>query len=142
MTTGLPADMMRRIRMAEDGCWEWRGAKSGVGYGLYYRRRTRALVHRVVYEICRGPIPTGLQIDHLCRVRLCVNPAHMEAVTSRTNTMRGLGVTAINARRTHCPQGHEYTPENTYSYGTKSGRHCRTCNNLWKRQGRRRQTSA
>lgn len=76
------------------GCWLWTGAVCSSGYGTIDIGQTTRLAHRVSYELHRGPIPDGLTTDHLCRVRACVNPAHMEAVTVRENTVRG-----IEARR-------------------------------------------
>jgi len=84
--------------------------------------------HRAVYELAIGPIPEGLTIDHLCRNRRCINPLHMEAVTRKVNTLRGIGPSAMHARQTHCRRGHGFTPSNTY---LRNGmRHCRKCNCL------------
>ena len=91
--------------------------------------------HRVVYEILVGPIPVGLELDHLCRNRACVNPDHLEPVTTRTNLLRGYSPWACRARQTHCKRGHEFTPENTY--GTGDGRrYCRTCRRAHHRESR------
>ena len=106
-----------------DGCWEWIGAKV-YGYGRLSRGRTpdgSQLAHRVVYELMTGPIPEGLTLDHLCRNRGCVRPDHLEPVSLAENTRRGA------AARTHCPQGHEFTPENTYCRPSKVERQCRIC---------------
>lgn len=84
--------------------------------------------HRVVYEQVVGPIPDGLVLDHLCRVRCCCNPDHLEPVTHIENIMRGAGTGAANAVKTHCKNGHEFTVENTYERPT-GGRACRTCTN-------------
>jgi hypothetical protein len=83
-------------------------------------------LHRLTYEALIGPVPAGLHVDHLCRVRECCNPAHLEAVTPRENTLRGLTITAINAAKTHCDSGHEFTPENT-AYRANGTRKCITC---------------
>ncbi|MEV8523231.1 HNH endonuclease [Streptomyces sp. NPDC052000] len=86
--------------------------------------------HRFAYEALRDAIPTGLQIDHLCRTRLCVNPWHMEPVTARVNVRRSLNPAAANARRTECVNGHPFTETNTYTPPGGRGRFCRTCRRL------------
>lgn len=109
-----------------DGCWTWTAGVNTHGYGQYWVKRGRLMVaHRMTYLALVGPIPEGLQLDHLCRNRRCVNPAHLELVTSRENTLRGEGVAAACAKKTHCPQGHPYDLENTYWYRRK--RYCRAC---------------
>jgi len=110
----------------ETACWIWTGS-TNYRYGHLWDGRAKKLrkAHRVSYEIHIGPIPNGLVIDHLCRNILCVNPAHLEAVTIRENTLRGVGPTSINARKTHCNHGHEFTEQNTYR--TAKGRYCVAC---------------
>jgi hypothetical protein len=108
------------------GCTLWIGALFKTGYGKLSKDGKYKRAHRLAYELARGPIPSGLQIDHLCRVRSCVNVAHMEVVTNRQNTLRGVGRTAVNARKTHCLRGHEFTPQNTYRYANNQ-RTCRIC---------------
>lgn len=123
-------------REPNSGCWLWTGGIDKSGYGLtkvYSSDGTRKTVaaHRVLYQMNRGPIPTGLEIDHLCRVRCCVNPAHLEPVTRSVNIRRGLVPEIIRARArliTHCPQDHEYTPENTRIRRGK--RECKICANI------------
>lgn len=107
-----------------DTCWLWTGCKQNAGYGVLAGK----LVHRLSYERHVGPIPEGLTIDHLCRVRLCLNPAHLEAVTLAANVLRGESLPARNARRTHCPQGHPYDQANTYVNPKTGWRMCRVCN--------------
>ncbi|WP_199822320.1 HNH endonuclease signature motif containing protein [Streptomyces albus] len=113
----------------ESGCWVFTGAKIPTGYGLIGYRRKMTYAHRLSYELFFGAIPDGLVIDHVkargCRHRSCVNPRHLQPVTQKTNLRRGNTLAAANAAKTHCPQGHEYTPENTYDYGR--GRVCKTC---------------
>jgi len=107
------------------GCWNWIAGQVGrSGYGAF--RKSRA--HRVAYEMFRGPIPTGLEIDHLCRNRKCVNPWHLEAVTRLINVRRGLAPKVagqFNRNKTHCPRGHPYDDENTRIY--QGRRQCRAC---------------
>ncbi|WP_187280760.1 HNH endonuclease signature motif containing protein [Microbispora sp. CSR-4] len=108
------------------------------GYGQLFTigsadKRSSLLAHRAAYELYFGPIPDGLQLDHLCRVRHCVNPAHLEPVTGQENTLRSPYTMASKwASRTHCGNGHEFTPENTRwkkrsDDPTKKFRRCRAC---------------
>lgn len=107
------------------GCWVWTAALCN-GYGMFGFNGMRA--HRLAYIELVGEIPAGLVIDHLCRNRACVNPAHMEPVTNRENILRGVGIVAQCAAKTHCPKGHPYDEANTWM--SKAGsRHCRTCKN-------------
>jgi HNH endonuclease len=108
-------------------CWIWTGAGSKEGYGRIWLNGGNYGTHRLSYELLVGPIPDGLVIDHLCRNPPCVNPAHLEPVTDRENLHRGVGVVAINAAKTHCPQGHEYDEQNTYHEPGGKGRQCKTC---------------
>jgi hypothetical protein len=95
-----------------DRCWIWTGALvKGYPYVTIGKRKRRA--HRVTYEMLVGPIPDGLTLDHLCRRTSCINPRHLEPVTSKVNILRSEGPGAHNAAKTHCPQGHPYSRENT-----------------------------
>jgi hypothetical protein len=130
VTLGLPERIESKISPEPNsGCWLWDGARFDTGYGKTFIGEKRVLAHRVVYELLRGPIPQGLQIDHLCRVRCCVNPDHMEPVTRVVNVMRGESPIAKNARKTHCLNGHEFSADNTYILKDKS-RLCRACNRV------------
>lgn len=107
-------------------CWLWMGVIKKTGYGEFKVSGRPVLVHRFSYERFVGPIPPGLVVDHLCRVRHCVNPEHLEVVTLGENVLRGEGTTAVNFRKTHCFRGHEFTVANTY-VNTKGARVCRAC---------------
>lgn len=104
---------LRQTSETAGACWLWDGEMKGNGYGRVSVKGKNRLAHRAVYEHLRGPIPDGLVLDHLCRNRACVNPDHLEPVTNAINIMRGVGVGAVNAAKTHCVHGHEFTPENT-----------------------------
>lgn len=110
-----------------DGCWIWHGAKTANGYGVFNTGEKRnCLAHRYAYEATHGPIPEGMQLDHLCRTRPCVRPDHLEVVDNRTNQLRGNSPSGVHARQTHCMHGHEFTAENTYRRKNGS-RECRQC---------------
>lgn len=118
-------DVMRRVTVVGD-CWEWNGPRTEGGYGTAYG----TTAHRWVYRCLIGPIPPGLQLDHVkargCRSRACVNPDHLEPVTCRENLMRGDTVTAARAAQTHCVRGHALDEANTRirPNGTRA---CRAC---------------
>src|ERR1035441_8724960 len=110
-------------------CWPWTGCTSPSGYGTIGVRYKVRRAHVVAYEQLVGPVPDGLELDHLCRVRACCNPAHMEPVTHAENMRRGVAgkVAAIRQRgKAHCPQGHPYDETNTY-VSPRGSRSCRTC---------------
>lgn len=114
-------------------CWNWQGAKLPTGYGHIKVDGREFYTHRLSYELAVGPIPAGLVIDHLCRNTSCLNPAHLEPVTTRENLLRSpVAPAAINAAKTHCKREHEFTTENTL---VRSGgkRVCRTCKAAWDR---------
>lgn len=122
-----------------DGCWLWVGStmKSGYGVSSLPPSSKQGLAHRQVYEMMVGPIPIGLQLDHLCRNRGCVNPSHLEPVTIRTNVLRGIGPTAVNAAKERCRGGHSLRdPANVLTYRNK--RYCRQCHAANEKNRRRR----
>lgn len=111
------------------GCWLWLGATSQ-GYGVFgLGNGVNVRAHCFSYEVERGPIPNGLDLDHLCRIRCCVNPDHLEPVTRAVNVARGLAPSLINnfwRSKTHCPKGHAYTGENL-AVRRNGARYCREC---------------
>ena len=120
-----------------DGCWLWTASRNEKGYGYFAVGRQTTKAHRFAYELFVSPIPIGLTIDHLCRVRNCVNPAHLELVPLRDNILRGVSFTAQNAKVVCCPRGHTYDLFNTVvetKKGNRRSRHCREC----RRQSRNR----
>jgi hypothetical protein len=122
------------IAAGPDDCWLWQGARMTAGYGTINRGgRGGGMVgaHRVAYELTYGPIPEGLDIDHLCRNRLCCNPAHLEPVTRAENIRRGMGRSAVAVRTGRCARGHALEGGNIYvdKHGKRS---CKACRRTWK----------
>lgn len=107
---------------APDECWPWRGYVEKSGYGRFKVAGKPRGAHRVAYALAYGDPPSHLVVDHKCRNRSCVNPAHLEAVTNAVNIARG-----ARGSQTHCKHGHEFTEENTY-FAERGERVCRTCN--------------
>lgn len=122
-------------------CWYWTAALSHANYGVFLWRGVSTGAHRVAWELTHGPVPAGLELDHVCHStdpscvggkaclhRRCVNPAHLEPVTPFVNWQRGQSPHAKDARKTHCAKGHEFTPENTVIYPSRPNqRVCLTC---------------
>ena len=111
------------------GCWEWTGSILRSGYGQFSVASFGSfLPHRVAFHLLVGEVSPDLDVDHLCRNPRCVNPDHLQLVTKRVNTLRGYGPSSENAKKTHCKNGHEFTPENTFYFPSQKGkRTCRTC---------------
>lgn len=127
--------MARVERVTESGCWVFMGGLTTGGYShigvrVAPRQRKQLQGHRVTYEHFRGPIPAGHELDHLCRVKCCVNPAHLQPVLHRENVLRGAGKAADNARKTHCPKGHLYSEHGFIHHKRK--RQCRACKRAWR----------
>ena len=111
-----------------DGCWTWIAYKNCWGYGKFEVDGEATSAHRLAYQLCIGPIPDDLEVDHLCRNPACVNPAHLELVPHAENVRRGDNWSKGWERYvTHCPQGHEYTPDNLVKQGLSNKRKCKTC---------------
>lgn len=108
-------------------CWIWLGCIHKTGYGIFWNRR-HISAHRFSLELALGRSLEYLDADHLCRVRACVNPSHLEPVTNRENVLRGNGPTAINARKNECPKGHPLVAGNLKK-DKRGGRSCRICHN-------------
>jgi hypothetical protein len=119
----LPEKFRARIRVDESGCWHYTGPRTQWGYGVTSGLGDERLAHRVAYALASGPIPSGYQVDHLCRIHRCCNPEHLEAVTPAENRRRSPNAPE---NRTHCPVGHAYDEANTHRF--RDGRRgCRAC---------------
>lgn len=129
---GTPLKQRIRDRISidnETGCWLWTGPLQPNGYAMMGIGRARRYVHRLAYSEWVGPIPAGLDMDHLCRVRKCCNPEHLQPVSRAENIRRGEGpaiLAKINGAKTMCTNGHEFTEENTI-LRRGGGRKCRAC---------------
>ncbi|MFJ3170616.1 HNH endonuclease signature motif containing protein [Streptomyces roseus] len=138
----LPARFWAKVAQEQpSGCWIWTAGLSPDGYGKFSSGGRYVRAHRLAYSTLIGPIPPGLHLDHLCRVRRCVNPAHLEPVTHRENILRGATLPAANAAKTHCPQGHAYDEANTHRE-PDGRRRCRICQRATKAASRARRRAA
>ncbi len=121
----LPVRFWSKVRPQSNGCWLWTAGHNQRGYPRYKADGRDLRAHRVAFERLVGPIPSDLELDHLCLTPGCVNPGHLEAVTHHENVMRGNSFSALNAAKTHCPQGHLYDAVNTAMW--HGWRFCRAC---------------
>jgi hypothetical protein len=129
----MPIDALKLAEAVEGACMEWMGERAKKGYGRVWVGGRRVYAHRHAYEIARGPIPHGLVIDHVCNNPPCVNPSHLRVVSVRFNTLRGIGPSAVAARKVACPRGHPY--EAPHLEVRKDGsRVCRTCRRVQQRE--------
>jgi hypothetical protein len=122
--------LSNRFTIASSGCWVWNKPRDS-GYGNFTVRKSTKMAHRVMFELVGNDLIEGLYLDHLCRNRACVNPYHLEQTTNKVNTLRGDTITARNANKTHCANGHEFNSKNTYMHPTSRDgvpfRTCRVC---------------
>lgn len=128
-----------KIIILENGCWEWNTSKQKDGYGTIGKNGKCYLAHRISYELFKGEIPKGLELDHVCRNRSCINPDHLEPVTHKLNMER-----SSTAVKTHCKNGHLFSPDNIYWCQRKYGfqRACRICGRIANRLSDRKKRGA
>ena len=127
--------VMFRLALDDSGCWLWTGSADRCGYGTVWDGERTVNVHRVIVEhFGAAPIPTGCSVDHLCRVRRCANPQHLEVVAIAENNARSDSPTAINARKVECLNGHELDGANLHTDPRTGRRSCRAC---WREASRR-----
>lgn len=133
----LPEYIEQKIDRTPSGCWIWTGAIEANGYGASFNPTTHRKegAHRVIYKLLVGPVPKGLVVHHKCRVRACVNPAHLCLLTPYDHTMTHDSPARRNSEKTHCPKGHSYAEHGSWRTG-KHGRQreCRECKRVWKRR--------
>jgi hypothetical protein len=126
-----------RVIVDSNGCWVWQRCIDNNGYAMASVGGATCRIHRLSYELFVGQIPKGMHIDHLCRVRGCVNPQHLEVVTPRENILRGVGISAQHAAQTECKNGHPFTEDNLVN--TSSGkRRCKACSRVYCQEQRKR----
>ena len=128
----VPDSFLKRVNIHPDGCWEWTGATDTSGYGRYRYGGRHEPTHRLLWKLTVADVAGDLELDHLCRNRVCCNPDHLEPVSRRENTLRGEGPTAVLARKTHCKRGHPLSGANLYTY-PNGKRLCRECERMRKR---------
>lgn len=134
----LPNNLSSKIEtVTESGCWIWVGCCHKSGYGKTCINTKLMYAHRAVYSMLVAPIPEGLTLDHLCRVRCCVNPSHLEAVTIKVNVLRGESPSSVNSRKAHCSKGHGLGGANLI-INSRGNRVCRICTNERTVQSQRR----
>jgi hypothetical protein len=116
-----------KLSLNERGCWIWNGGHFSGGYGSFRLDGRAQYVHVLLWEAINGPVPEGLELDHLCRTPACCNPKHLEPVTHKINALRGVSVPAQNARKDTCKRGHPLDPMPEWKGKSKGWRFCRVC---------------
>lgn len=140
MTTESPEKFMGKVTPEPtSGCWLWVGYTDTQGYARFWNGRRYERAHRWSFKMFVGAIPKGRVIDHLCRVRSCVNPLHLEAVTNEVNVLRGEGTSAVNKRKTHCIRGHSFAE---HGGRQRKGRKCLLCEKAYFKERRARLSAA
>jgi len=129
---------MKNIVIDQNDCWNWKLWISPLGYGQISFKDKTELVHRVSFQVFIGKIKKNLEINHICRNRKCINPEHLETVSHRENLLKGDTIAAKNDQKTHCLNGHKFTPENT-CINPSGERSCRICKNRRQRSYRSHQ---
>lgn len=134
---------LRKITVADSGCWEWITHRDKDGYGQFWAYGKPVSAHRFIFGYYHGEIQKKMIIHHKCYNRACCNVSHLEQKTSKENTLDSdsSNITAVNSRKTHCIRGHEFTPENMYIYENKQ-RHCKKCHVIRKRQQKMKRRSS
>jgi len=128
-----------RVEVTPSGCWNWLGGHFSDGYGTFWDNKRAVYAHKFSYEQLVGVVPIGLDLDHLCHNRGCVNPQHLEAVTHGVNVRRGLAPRLSKQRqtnKTHCPYGHPYNEINTVWVKNGRWRECRLCRKRYRQERR------
>ena len=122
------------VEVLDGGCWNWRGAHSyTTGYGMFWTGKVMTNAHIVSWQLHNKlDVPLGLELDHVCRNRGCINPEHLEPVTHKVNVLRGNSIPAKRAAQTHCKRGHELVGDNLFSNLKRKRRYCRACDRLKK----------
>lgn len=141
MTASMAERFEHYVDRLPSGCWQWTGYLKPNGYGSIWDGTRKVYAHRYAHELHNGPIPAGMQIDHLCLNKACVNPAHLDVVTQKVNLLRADGSPAINARKTHCKRGHKFTDDNTRT-NSRGHRVCKECSRILNRAWYQRRISA